>query len=265
MAKRSRIAARDGRNMDSGTRNMAREGSNMAKRSGIASRDAEYAKNAPNMDSVKASITSHTPNMAEYGGNALSLVSLDVGLHGLAVARFGRPATDSPWELVAAWYIPVAEAITAAKTRRPSHILTSAEAIPLGKSHKRGPEIWRALAEAIPAEACADLLVMETMVVYEGSTVDPADLLELQGICGACATVLPWGALLRVEARTWSEGVPKDVRHARLERALADRGWRDRLLPVPARRLNDVLDAVGIGLWWTSARSTRRWSASLRP
>lgn len=262
MDKRSGIAARDGRNMDSGTRNMAREGSNMTKRSGIAAPDAEYARN---MGSVKGSINEITQNMAEYGGIALSLVSLDVGLHGLAVARFGRPATDSPWELVAAWYIPVADAITAAKTRRPGHILSSAEAIPLGKSHKRGPEIWRALAEAIPAEACADLLVMETMVVYEGSTADPADLLELQGICGACATVLPWGVVLRVEARTWSEGVPKDVRHARLDRALADRGWSDRILPVPARRLNDVLDAVGIGLWWTSARSTRRWSASLRP
>jgi hypothetical protein len=262
MAKASRIAARDGRNMASGTQNMTREGSNMAKPSGIAARDAEYAQN---MAPVKGSITSRLPNMVEYGGNALSLVSLDVGLHGLAVARFGRSSHNHPWELVVAWYIPVADAITAADTRRPSHISASSEAIPLGKRHKRGPEIWRALAKAIPAEACADLLVMETMVVYEGSTVDPADLLELQGICGACATALPWGRVERVEARTWSEGVPKDVRHARLDRALVDRGWSERILPVPARRLNDVLDAVGIGLWWTGGTSTRRWSASLRP
>ena len=262
MAKQNRIAARDGRNTAPGARNMAREGSNMAKPSRIASHDAEYA---PNTAPVKGSITPRVPNMAEYGGNALSLVSLDVGLHGLAVARFGRSSHNQPWELVVAWYIPVTDAITAADARRPSHILASSEAIPLGKRHKRGPEVWRALAHAIPAEAFADLLVMETMVVYEGSTVDPADLLELQGICGACATALPWGRVERVEARTWSEGVPKDVRHARLERALADRGWRGRVLPVPARRLNDVLDAVGIGLWWTAGTSTRRWSASLRP
>lgn len=254
MAKQSRIAAHDGRNMARGARFMGREGSNMAKPNGIASRDAEYRQN---MAPVKGSITARTPNMEEYGGNALSLVSLDVGLHGLAVARFGRASHNHPWEVVAAWYIPVSEAITHAKSKRPSHILPSSAA-------KRGPEIWRALAEAIPEEACADILVMETMVVYEGSTVNPADLLELQGICGACAAVLPWGTVLRVEAKTWSEGVPKDVRHARLERLLAERGWRDRILPVPARRLNDVMDAVGIGLWWTSGTSTRRWSASFR-
>jgi len=264
MAKQNRIAARDGRNM-------SREGSNMAKPAEIAPREGRNTINTINPYSVKGSITVSTPNMGEYGDNALSLVSLDVGLHGLAIARFGRASHNLPWELVAAWYIPASEAITGAKSERPSRIsainMVSApqDARKYHKYHNRGPEIWRALAKAIPAEACADILVVETMVVYEGSTVNPADLLELQGICGACAAVLPWGRVERVEAKAWSEGVPKDVRHARLERVLVERGWRDRILPVPARRLNDVMDAVGMGLWWTSGTSTRRWSASLRP
>jgi hypothetical protein len=241
---------------------MSRDGLNMAKRSRIASHDAEIAQN---MARDSTSISTVTPNMAEYGGNALSLVSLDVGLHGLAVARFGRASHNLPWDMVVAWYIPVADAISAMENRHASHIRPSGEPLKAGQRHKRGPEIWRALALAIPPEACADVLVVETMVVYEGSTVDPADLLELQGICGACCTALPWGSVVRVEARTWSEGVPKDVRHARLETSLTSRGWQDRLLSVPARRRNDVLDAVGMGLWWTGSTSTRRWSASLRP
>jgi hypothetical protein len=157
------------------------------------------------------------------------VVTVDVGLHGLALAA---------WEdgvLQAAWYQQAEE-------------------------KGRGPEAWRRLARAVPGELAGADLVVETMVHYEGSRVDPADLLELQGICGCVAMALPWNTVEAVEARTWSEGIPKDVRHARLERELARRGWTGAIVePKPKKRMADILDAVGLGLWWTESRSTRRW------
>jgi hypothetical protein len=162
------------------------------------------------------------------------VVSVDVGLHGLALAA---------WEegvLQAAWYQPAEE-------------------------KGRGAEAWRRLARAVPAELAGADLVVETMVHYEGSRVDPSDLLELQGICGCVAMAQPWNTVEAVEARTWSEGVPKDVRHARLERLLEKRGWVEAVVaPKPKKRMADILDAVGLGLWWHESTSTRRWRQGQR-
>lgn len=157
------------------------------------------------------------------------LISIDVGLHGLAFAA---------WEegvLRAAWYTAAVE-------------------------KGRGAAAWRRLAQAVPAELAGCDLLVETMVHYEGSRTNPADLLELQGIAGALVMAVPWASVENVEARTWTEGVPKEVRHARLERLLEARGWEAAVdVPKPRSRMSDVLDAVGLGLWWTSSRSTRRW------
>jgi len=160
----------------------------------------------------------------------LVLISVDVGLHGLAFAAWDEGA------LTAAWY-------TAASQKG------------------RGAEAWRRLVQETvnPALAGCDLLV-ETMVHYQGSRTDPADLLELQGIAGALVMAVPWASVENVEARTWTEGVPKEVRHARLDLLLEQRGWTAAIdAPKPRSRMVDVLDAVGLGLWWTSSRSTRRW------
>lgn len=157
------------------------------------------------------------------------LVTVDVGLHGLALAVW------EDGDLSAAWY---------------------QGAVAKG----RGAEAWRRLAAAVPEELDGCDLVVETMVHYQGSRVDPADLLELQGICGCLVMARRWGAVEGVEARTWSEGIPKEVRHARLESLLDVRGWRDRIdIPKPKSRMSDVLDAVGLGLWWCESKSTRRW------
>lgn len=160
------------------------------------------------------------------------LVSVDVGLHGLGMAVWGEGEG-----LLAAWYQPASE-------------------------KGRGPEAWRRLAADVPRELGGAALVVETMVHYEGSRIDPADLLELQGVCGCLVMALPWSSVAAVEARTWSEGIPKEVRHARLQRLLDVRGWRDRVdVPKAKARMSDVLDAVGVGLWWAESKSTRRWRA----
>jgi hypothetical protein len=170
------------------------------------------------------------------GGGAAGLVqeermvvTVDVGLHGLALAAWNEGVLE------AAWYQLAAE-------------------------KGRGPAAWRRLAEDVPAELAGAHLVVETMVHYEGSRVDPADLLELQGICGCVVMARAWSGVEAVEARTWSEGVPKDVRHARLERELVKRGWAAAVVePKPKKRIADILDAVGLGLWWHESKSTRRW------
>lgn len=163
----------------------------------------------------------------------LVLISVDVGLHGLAFAAWDQVGEGV---LTAAWY-------TAASQKG------------------RGAEAWRRLVRETvnPALAGCDLVV-ETMVHYQGSRTDPADLLELQGIAGALVMAVPWASVENVEARTWTEGVPKEVRHARLDMLLEQRGWAAAIdVPKPKSRMVDVLDAVGLGLWWTSSRSTRRW------
>lgn len=157
------------------------------------------------------------------------VVTVDVGLHGLALAAWDEGVLEAAWYQVAV-------------------------------EKGRGPAAWRRLAEAVPVELAGAHLVVETMVHYEGSRVDPADLLELQGICGCVVMARAWSGVEAVEARTWSEGVPKDVRHARLERLLVKRGWEAAVVePKPKKRMADILDAVGLGVWWHESRSTRRW------
>lgn len=161
----------------------------------------------------------------------LGLVSVDVGLHGLALAHWGVDG-----ELSCAWYQPAAE-------------------------KGRGAEAWRRLVVDVPEELDGCDLLVETMVHYEGSKVRPADLLELQAVCGALVAARRWAAVENVEARTWTDNVPKDVRHARLVKVLEGRGWEDRIeRPKAVSRMSDVYDAVGLGLWRFESRSTRAWS-----
>lgn len=160
----------------------------------------------------------------------LGLVTVDVGLHGLALAHWAGG------ELSCAWYQPASE-------------------------KGRGAEAWRRLVADVPAELDGCDLLVETMVHYEGSRVRPADLLELQAVCGALVAARAWAAVENVEARTWTDNIPKDVRHARLERLLETRGWTDRIeRPKAASRMSDVYDAVGLGLWRLESRSTKAWS-----
>ena len=160
----------------------------------------------------------------------LGLVTVDVGLHGLALAHWAGG------ELSCAWYQPASE-------------------------KGRGAEAWRRLVVDVPAELDGCDLLVETMVHYEGSRVRPADLLELQAVCGALVAARRWAAVENVEARTWTDNIPKDVRHARLERLLETRGGTDRIeRPKAASRMSDVYDAVGLGLWRLESRSTKAWS-----
>ena len=150
-------------------------------------------------------------------------LSIDAGLHGLGCGLFDGS------ELIAAWY-----------------------ASPGG--YGRGPARWRAVIRAglAPLRIIPDVVVIETMQIYNraSSRGDPADILEVQVVCGA---ISGWGPFAGAELvgyapREWKGAVPQAVYAARVDAYLARRGWSSRLAPHPAARHHDVCHGIGVGL-----------------
>lgn len=79
----------------------------------------------------------------------------------------------------------------------------------------RGPKTWLSMAEAVRAwcPETPDVVVVETMMVYPGPRrgVDPADLLELQGVAGAVCALWPKASHFGFLAKTWKGSVPQAV------------------------------------------------------
>ncbi len=110
-----------------------------------------------------------------------------------------------------------------------------------------------ALALAVEAEALLrpDVVVIETMRSYTTSPARPADLLVLQGIGYACAARFPDATIVGVEASVWKGQVPRTVMAARLAAKAERLGWTDHIeAPRLKTHLNDVLHAIGIGVFW---------------
>jgi hypothetical protein len=102
-----------------------------------------------------------------------------------------------------------------------------------------------------------DVVVVERMQVYMRGKGDPRDLLALAAIGGglfrAFGDAEPVGAL----PREWKGQVPREVMGNRIEQRLRDRGWWGRVAePRRKANLNDVMHAVGLGLWY-GARASR--------
>lgn len=155
-------------------------------------------------------------------------LSVDVGLHGLGCGYFGPDRA-----LLAGWYAP-----------RPAGVAT------------RGPEAWRGVASTLAGlELDPGTVVVETMQVYDtrkGRSINPADLLELQGICGAVGMRYPRARLVSYLPRVWKAQVPQHVLASRVWSWLEGKGWRGAVL-LPGRvggkdRDHDVLHGIGIGL-----------------
>jgi len=159
------------------------------------------------------------------------LVSADVGMHGIAWACW-----DSTPTLVAVGYTPSPVKIPA---------------------DRYTPTAWKGLATltvaawAVPPDT---RLIVETPQVYRSSPVNPAILLQLQSIA-ACLTMSHHGPSTTVLPREWKGRVPKDTHHTSLWKRLEERGWAGWVQEqvqsqrVPKARLNDLLDAIGIGLF----------------
>ena len=153
-------------------------------------------------------------------------LSIDAGLHGLGCGLFYDK------ELATAWY-----------------------ASPGGKG--RGPARWRevikdGLGPLMETGIIPDTVVIETMQVYSGAQrADPADLLEVQGVCGAVAGWAPFAAatLVGYLPKEWKGLVPQQIYSDRVDSFLARRGWNDsRIVPHPSNRHHDVMHGIGVGL-----------------
>ena len=96
-----------------------------------------------------------------------------------------------------------------------------------------------------------DVVIVERMQVYARGKGDPRDLLALSAIGGglfrAFGDAEPVGPL----PREWKGQVPREVMGNRIEQKVRDRGWWDRVAePRRKANLNDVMHAVGLGLWY---------------
>ena len=113
---------------------------------------------------------------------------------------------------------------------------------------ERGPVAWVAMAKAI-ADAfplIPDVLVVETMKIYRHGPQDPDDMLELQGVTGATCGLIPAGRYVNYLAKTWTDGVPKDVRTRRIQATWAPED--EEAVEWPAESLkHNVYDAIGLG------------------
>lgn len=120
----------------------------------------------------------------------------------------------------------------------------------------RGPAAWQAAALAVVEcyPLGLDVLVVEYPQIYRGMYA--ADLVEITGVVGAvvgqyegrCQEVV--GYL----PRDWTMGVPKEVRHARLEKDLSEEEWA--AIEDAGALTHNVLDAVGIGLFYLKGKRT---------
>ena len=95
-------------------------------------------------------------------------------------------------------------------------------------------------------------VVVELPRIYpHDRTKNPNDLIDLAAVAGACSAL---GPLEFVHPATWKGQVPKEICHARMKDKLSG---KERVLLVND---HNVLDAVGIGLWYLERHGLRHGS-----
>lgn len=123
-------------------------------------------------------------------------------------------------------------------------------------SLERGPSAWVDMASAVHAyvydlgalKGTSTTLVQEIMRVYPRQKGDPADLLELNGVNGAIAAMLPCDKYVAYFARDWKGQVPKPIHNARVESQLTAEE-KQKIRTLPSLRHN-AIDAIGIALFY---------------
>jgi hypothetical protein len=167
------------------------------------------------------------------------LLSIDPGLRGCGCAWWTKDA--GVWSLHSAAYV-------SALSHEPED------------KDDDGPVAWNAMVGAVelahegrfPSRQ-PTVLVVERMKVYVRSKGDPRDLLALSAIGGALFRAFHEARPVGVLPATWKGQVPRDVMGARVERKVRDaRLWEKVEVPRRKTHLNDVMHAVGLGLYFTS-------------
>jgi hypothetical protein len=132
-----------------------------------------------------------------------------------------------------------------------------AQFVPLPDDTLEGPAACVSLACAIEDVLqgkgfVPDVVGVETMKIYTAGKARPADLLHLHGVAMAVCARFPLARHVGVDAGVWKGQVPRAIMATRVEAKVADRNWKSKIL-IPSRStyLNDVLHAVGLGLFFT--------------
>ena len=160
------------------------------------------------------------------------MLSIDPGLRGCGCAWWAR--SDEGWTLTRAEYVP-------ALAHEPED------------KDDDGPVAWNAMVGAVElasAEYDVNVVAVERMKVYVRGVGDPRDLLALAAIGGGLVRAFPSARPIGLLPSVWKGQTPREVQGARVEKQVHARGWWDRVV-VPKRKthLNDVMHAVGMGLF----------------
>lgn len=167
------------------------------------------------------------------------LLSIDPGLRGCGCAWWTKDA--GVWSLHGAAYVP-------ALAHEPED------------KDDDGPVAWDAMVGAVELahearfpDRVPTVLVVERMKVYAygKGKGDPRDLLALAAIGGGLVRAFAGARPVGLLPSTWKGQVPRDVMGTRVERKVRDAGlWGKIDVPKRKTHLNDVMHAVGLGLYF---------------
>lgn len=127
---------------------------------------------------------------------------------------------------------------------------------------KRGPEAWHSMASTVQAFApVCSVLVTEFPQVYDPrhQKGDQGDLIEVAGVAGAIVGAMfeRAGTVVGYLPRTWKGQVPKDIHNKRILGKLSP-AELEHLKGIPLSLVHNVVDAVGIGLFFLTKTGDRK-------
>lgn len=164
----------------------------------------------------------------------LRLLAVDPGLRGCGAATF----VDN--RLERAWYCRNTE------------------------RNERGPKAWREMGLALHADLVTRGLLdihafaTEYPQIYhsEHQIGDQDDIVQLACAAGAISAVIPAKHFVGYLPRYWKGQVPKKVHNLRVVCRL-DEEEKTKLEPVPQQLRNNIIDAIGIGLFLLKQQRAR--------
>ena len=103
-------------------------------------------------------------------------------------------------------------------------------------------------------------IVVECPQIYNSGTskANPASIIKLAVRVGVQLERYRTCTPYLVSPRAWAGQVPKKVRHERLLATLPDLDWSKVASKITPSKRHNVLDAIGIGLWFCSLSSLTR-------
>ena len=135
----------------------------------------------------------------------------------------------------------------------------------------RGPQAWRDMADevlaAIPlGPGDVDAVVVEVPQVYGlgRGKGDPSDLIELTGVVGAIVGRTFAKKYIGYAPREWKGQVPKAIHNTRVLAKLLP-FEKGNIKPVAASLMHNVIDAIGIGMFYVLRTGERQANANTTP